>query len=148
MRERSPVQVAAWLVGLAFLLVGILGFVPGITANLYGGLDVAGHHGDPELPGLFQVSVLHDVVHLLFGVAGLVLAKTWSGAKTFLVWGGAIYLVLGLYGVVIDLASDANFVPVNDADNWLHFGLGASMIVLGLALGRETPRSTVAPTGA
>jgi len=145
MRERSPVQVAAWLVGIAFLLVGILGFVPGITTNLYSGLDFAGHMGDAKLLGLFQVSILHNIVHLLFGIAGIALAKTFSGARTYLIGGGIIYLVLWIYGLVVDMGSDANFVPVNSADNWLHFLLGATMVVLGLALGRATYRSTVAP---
>jgi hypothetical protein len=148
MRERSPVQVAALLVGVAFLLVGILGFVPGITTNLYSGLDFAGHMGDAKLLGLFQVSILHNVVHLLFGIAGIALAKTYSGARTYLIGGGIIYLVLWVYGLVVDMGSDANFVPVNSADNWLHFLLGATMVVLGLALGRATYRSTVAPSGA
>ena len=148
MTERSPVQVAALFVGIVFLLVGILGFVPGITTNLYSGLDFAGHMGDAKLLGLFQVSILHNIVHLLFGIAGIALAKTFSGARTYLIGGGLIYLVLWIYGLVVDMGSDANFVPVNSADNWLHFLLGATMVVLGLALGRATYRSTVAPSGA
>jgi hypothetical protein len=143
MRERSPVQVAAGLVGVAFLLVGILGFIPGITTNLYDGLEFAGHDGDAELLGLFQVSILHNIVHLLFGVAGLALATTFSGARTYLIGGGLIYLVLWIYGLVVDMGSDANFVPLNSADNWLHFLLGATMVVLGLALGRATYRTAV-----
>jgi len=143
MRERSPVQAAAMVVGIVFLLVGILGFIPGITTNLYDGLDFAGHEGDAELLGIFQVSVLHNIVHLLFGIAGIALAKTFDGARMYLIGGGIIYLVLWIYGLIIDLGSDANFVPVNTADNWLHFLLGAGMVVLGLALGRETYRSAV-----
>jgi hypothetical protein len=142
------VQVAALFVGIAFLLVGILGFIPGITTNLYDGLKFAGHDGDAKLLGLFQVSILHNIVHLLFGVAGIALAKTFSGARSYLIGGGIIYLVLWVYGLVVDMGSDANFVPVNNADNWLHFLLGAMMVVLGLALGRATYRSTVSPSRA
>jgi hypothetical protein len=137
MNDRSPVQVVALIVGIAFLAVGILGFIPGITTNLYDGLEFAGHEGDAELLGIFQVSILHNIVHLLFGIAGIMLAATWSGARAYLVGGGAIYLVLWIYGLIIDKASDANFVPVNTADNWLHFGLGALMVIAGLALGRS-----------
>ena len=143
MRDRSSIQTAARLVGLTFLAVGIAGFIPGITTNLYDGLEFAGHNGEAELLGIFEVSVLHNLVHIGFGLAGLALAATADRARTFLVGGGAIYLVLWIYGLVIDLGSDANFVPLNDADNWLHFVLGAGMIVLGLALSRarspETP---------
>jgi predicted transporter len=86
---------------------------------------------------LFQVSVLHNIVHLLFGVAGLVMARRVDTARVFLVGGGVVYLVLWLYGMIIDLASEANFVPFDDADNWLHFGLGVGMIGLGLVVGRK-----------
>ncbi len=45
--------------------------------------------------GIFQVSSLHSIVHLLFGVAGFLLARTESGARTFLIGGGVIYLCCG-----------------------------------------------------
>jgi hypothetical protein len=133
---RSPIQTAAGLVGLTFLLVGIAGFIPGITTDLYDGLEFAGHDGDAELPGIFEVSVLHNLVHVLFGVAGLSLARTADGSRLFLIGGGATYLLLWIYGLVIDLDSGANFVPLNDADNWLHLVLGVAMVTLGIALSR------------
>ena len=132
----SPVQKAAALVGSTFLLVGVLGFVPGITSH-YGDMTFAGHASHAKLLGTFEVSVLHNVVHLLFGVAGLMMARTWSGARSFLIGGGAVYLVLWVYGLLIDQKSTANFVPVNDADNWLHLLLGAAMVALGVALSRS-----------
>ncbi|MEU0336749.1 DUF4383 domain-containing protein [Streptomyces sp. NPDC006193] len=142
---RRPVQVAASVVGLIFLLVGILGFIPGITTH-YGTMEFAAHHSQAKLLGLFQVSILHNLVHLLFGVAGLALARTASGARTYLLAGGAIYLVLWLYGLLIDRNSAANFVPVNTADNWLHLLLGLGMIALGVLLTRDrAPAGRMAP---
>jgi hypothetical protein len=47
-----------------------------------------------------------------------------------------VYLALFVYGLVIDKDSSANFIPVNDGDNWLHLGLSVAMIALGAALGR------------
>ncbi|MCW6006659.1 DUF4383 domain-containing protein [Micromonospora sp. CPCC 205371] len=116
-----------------FLLVGVLGFIPGITTN-YSDMQFAGHESGAELFGVFQVSILHNIVHLLFGVAGLALARTVSGARAYLVGGGAIYAVLWLYGLVVDHESGANFVPMNTADNWLHLFLAAAMIALGLLI--------------
>ena len=118
-------------VGVVFLLIGLLGFIPGITTN-YSDLQWAGHESGAKLLGIFQVSVLHNFVHLLFGVAGLAMARTIAGARAFLVGGGAIYLVLWLYGLIVDHQSAANFVPLNNADNWLHLLLGLGMISLGL----------------
>ena len=62
---------AALAVGAVFLVVGLLGFVPGITTHDEQ-LTFAGHHSDAALLGIFNVSVLHNLVHLLFGVAGIV----------------------------------------------------------------------------
>ena len=137
---RHPVQWAALVVGAVFLLVGVLGFVPGITTD-YDQLMVAGHHSGALLLGLFQVSILHNIVHLLFGVAGVALARTVGGARSFLIYGGAVYAVLWIYGLVVDLDSAANFVPLNTADNWLHLALAVGMIALGVLLGRTAARA-------
>lgn len=129
----TNLQKAATVVAATFLLVGVLGFIPGITTH-YGDMTFAGHDSDAKLLGLFEVSILHNLVHLLFGVVGLALARRWDGARGFLVGGGATYLVLWLYGLLIDHNSSANFVPVNNADNWLHLLLGLGMVALGFAL--------------
>ncbi|MER5373418.1 DUF4383 domain-containing protein [Streptomyces sp. NPDC002553] len=136
-------QQAALVVGAVFLLVGVLGFIPGITTN-YDTMEFAAHHSEAQLLGIFQVSVLHNLVHLAFGVAGLALARTAAQARLYLLAGGAIYLLLWLYGLIIDHDSAANFVPVNTADNWLHLVLGLGMIALGALLTRKpTPTRTV-----
>ena len=132
--ERTLVQNVARLVGIVFLLVGIAGFIPGVTTNLYDGLEFAGDDGTAELLGLFQVSVLHNIVHGLFGLAGLALAATASGARTFLIGGGAIYLGLAVLGIV----GGGDWIPANNADNWLHLLLGAGMIGLGIVTTRES----------
>ncbi|HEU5152547.1 MAG TPA: DUF4383 domain-containing protein [Iamia sp.] len=121
----------ATVVAATFLLVGVLGFVPGITRDL-GDITFAGHESGAELLGLFQVSVLHNIVHLAFGVAGLLAARKGRTAVLYLLAGGAVYLVLALYGGIVDHDHDANFVPLNTADDWLHLGLGVGMIGLGL----------------
>ena len=131
--DRTPVQNVARLVGVVFLLVGVAGFIPGITTNLYDGLEFAGDDGNAEVLGLFEVSVLHNIVHGLFGVAGLALAATASGARTYLIGGGAVYLLLFVLGI----AGGGDWIPVNDADNWLHVVLGVGMIGAGIVTTRE-----------
>jgi hypothetical protein len=130
----TATQKAAGAVGAVFLLVGILGFVPGITSN-FDSIGFIGHESEAALLGLFQVNILHNLVHLLFGVAGLAAAKaSWGASRSFLLYGGVIYLVLFVYGFVIDLGSPLNFVSLNTADNWLHLVLGAGMVLLGVVL--------------
>ena len=126
----SRARTFATLVGVAFLATGILGFIPGITTN-YDDMAFAGQDSGAKLFGVFQVSVLHNLVHLAFGV-GLIAAARRSWAAAYLIGGGVVYLVVVLYGYLIDLDSDANFLPLNDADNLLHVGLSLAMIALGL----------------
>ncbi|SCG60070.1 DUF4383 domain-containing protein [Micromonospora inositola] len=141
-RGRAPagpkprIQPVAAAVAAVFVLIGVLGFVPGVTTH-YGDLTFAGHHSEAKLLGLFQVSVLHNLLHLLFGLVGLVLARRVAGARLFLAGGGAVYLGLWLYGFGIDMKTAANFVPFNDADNWLHLFLGFGMLVVGLLLSND-----------
>ncbi|MFE6385785.1 DUF4383 domain-containing protein [Nocardiopsis dassonvillei] len=129
----KPIRLAALIYGIVFLLVGVLGFIPGVTTN-YDQMQFVGHHSEALLLGLFQVSILHNLVHLAFGVAGVAMARTARTARFFLLGGGVIYLVLWLYGLLVGSDGPANFVPLNSADNWLHLFLGLSMIALGIIL--------------
>lgn len=137
-------KVAATVVAATFVLVGIAGFIPGLTTDA-DELHFAGPHdgaeAQPELLGLFHVSVLHNIVHLGFGLVGLALARSVRGASGFLIGGAIVYGAVFVYGLVVDQDSDANFLPVNDADNVLHAGLAAGMLLLGLLL---TPRRDMA----
>jgi hypothetical protein len=119
------VQLLATLVSVTFVLAGIIGFIPGLTTNLYDGLEFAGDDGTAEIRGIFDTSIL--LVHLTFGLVGLALARTYSGARTYLIGGGLIYIALWLIGLVGGL----DWIPANDADDWLHFVLGVAMIGLG-----------------
>ena len=133
------VQGAAVIVAAVFLIVGVLGFIPGVTTD-YDMLQWAGHHSGARLFGVFAVSGLHNVVHLAYGAVGLVMARTYAKARAYFLLGGLVYLGLWLYGLFIDRGGAANFVPVNNADNWLHFGLGVVMVLLGVTLaGQHDP---------
>ncbi|MGW9404327.1 DUF4383 domain-containing protein [Arthrobacter sp. NPDC055585] len=139
--HRTSAQIAAIVFGIVFLAIGVLGFIPGITTN-YGALYFAGYGSEAALLGLFQVSILHNVVHMLLGFAGLWMARSNSSARTYLIGAGVLYLLLFIYGLIIPLNSDANFVPFNWADNWLHLILAAVMIILGFVLGSDRSGST------
>src|SRR2546430_3918896 len=134
---RPLVNRTALTVGVVSLLVGIAGFVPGITTH-YDTLSFAGHHSGAKLLGVFQVSILHNIVHLLFGIAGIAMARRADTARLYLIGGGAVYLLLWIYGLVVGDTSSANVVPINTADDWLHFALGIGMIGLGVATTRRS----------
>lgn len=82
-------RTAALVVGIVFLIVGIAGFIPGITTD-YDLMESAGHESQAMLLGVFQVSALHNAVHLLCGVAGIALARRADTARSFLIGGGVI----------------------------------------------------------
>jgi hypothetical protein len=124
-------RLSAGTFGLVFLLVGILGFVPGITTH-YDDLSFAGHMSGAKLLGIFQVSVLHNLIHLVYGVVGLAVASRPRAAALYLLVGGIVYGVVWIYGLAVGMDSDANFVPLNTADNWLHFVLFVAMVALGV----------------
>lgn len=140
--ERAPIQKAAMLFGLVFLVIGIGGLIPGITTN-YGRLTEFGGVGATEL-GIFGVNLFEVVIHLLYGVAGFAMAKTLSAARTYFLGGGALYMVVWVYGLLIELSGPANILGVNAASNWLHFTLGVVMIGVGLLLDRRTEAITSA----
>ncbi|WP_433496140.1 DUF4383 domain-containing protein [Micromonospora sp. CA-248089] len=136
---RAPVRRLASGFAVLLLLLGALGFVPGITSD-YADLRVAGPGSGARLFGVFQVSVVHNLVHLVLGLAGLLLARTVAGARAFLVGAGAVYLVLWLAGLAIDGRDAANVLAVNHADSWLHLLLGVGMLASGLVAARRGDR--------
>ena len=120
---KTLAQKLAFVFGVTFLLAGIAGFIPGLTTNLYDGLEFAGDDGNAELLGLFKVSILHNIVHALFAI-GILMAATHRGALKYLLYSGILYIVLFVMGIV-DLG---DWVPINNADNYLHIGLALGLL--------------------
>jgi uncharacterized protein DUF4383 len=134
--ERTDIQRAALLFGIVFLIVGIAGFIPGITTD-YDQLTTFDDEG-AKLLGIFGINIIENIVHLLYGVAGLAAASSWAASKNYFVWGGVIYLAVWLYGLLIpESDSGWNFMGLNDAAHWLHFVLGLTMIAVGYLLSRR-----------
>lgn len=139
--ERARVQIVALLFALSILLIAVFGFIPGITMQ-YGDMSFAGDDSRAQLFGAFQVSVLLNLVHLLIGIAGIPMAQTWEGARTFLIGGGILFVGLWLLGVL----GGADWIPTNSADNWLHAGVGVAMIALGVVFATGRGGRARAPT--
>jgi hypothetical protein len=125
------VQHAAATIGAVLGLLGLLGFLPGLTVHIED-LTVAGERTTTLLFGLFAVSVVHNVIHLGLGVAGLAMATSPRLARWYLLAGGGVHLLIALAG----LTPAAELFPLNTADIWLHLVLGAMMAGLSLLPGR------------
>jgi hypothetical protein len=117
-------QVLALAIGAVFALIGVIGFF------ITGFGDFAGHTGKTLLG--FEINGLHNVVHLLIGVAGLALARTHPGARTYGWLLAAGYGAAFLYGIFA-VGRDWDFLSLNWADNWLH--LVTALAGLAIALG-------------
>ncbi len=116
-RIRMKTQKAATWFGVIFIVIGILGFIPGVTPN--------GH-----ILGIFHVDAVHNVVHLLSGIIALLCAGSFGAAKTYFKIFGVVYAIVTIIGLVNGV-SVLGIFPVNMADNILHLVIA----VLALALG-------------
>jgi hypothetical protein len=133
--SRAPVQLAALLVAAVATVAGILGFVPGVTT---GHLAFAGRGSHAELFGLFRTSVLENLIYLAGAAAGVALARTREGARTFLVAAGVGLLLLWLLAEI----GHGGWLPTNRASDWLHFVAGASVLGLGFVTSRDVAEQT------
>ena len=139
------VQGAAVFVAAAFLVVGVLGFIPGVTTHL-DQLQWAGHHSGAKLFGMFAVSGLHNIIHAAFGVIGFMFARTYAASRAYLLAGGIGYLALWIYGLLMDQGSALNILTLNNADNWLHFvSVLAGLALIVLPSRRETRKGVATP---
>jgi hypothetical protein len=130
----TTVQRISQVFGVVFILVAILGFVQG-------GMSM---EADPELApkvlGLFPVNVLHNLVHLAFGVWGLLAARTFGGAVGYAKIAGVIYLVLACLGFIAP--TTFGLIPIGGNDIWLHVVLGLVLAGVGFTA-KDAPAATV-----
>jgi Domain of unknown function (DUF4383) len=123
--SRTWPQVLALVFGVVYLLVGIVGFF--VT-----GFDNFAGHGQDEMLLGFMINPLHNIVHIVIGLAGIALARTLAGARTYgwlLVVGYGAAFVYGLFAV----GKSWDFLNLNWADNILH--LVTAVVGLVIALG-------------
>src|SRR3954462_5293634 len=115
-----------------FLLVGILGFVPGINHMGMGDGNLHVHGpGHGMLLGLFHVNVLHNLVHILFGIWGLAVFRSLDGSRAYAKGVAIIYFVLAICGLIPGLNTMFGLVPLAGNDVWLHFLLAAVAAYFG-----------------
>lgn len=115
----------ATVFGWVLLIVGILGFVPGITT-------------DEHLLGIFHVNALHNLVHLVSGLAALYLAsKGEESAQMFFKVFGVIYGLVALLGFIVGDGAILGVISNNTADTWLHVVIAVVSLYLGFGPRKE-----------
>jgi hypothetical protein len=123
-------QMVARVFGIVFLIVGIGGFIPGLTQpHTHPGVTVEAFSG-MEL-GLFPVNILHNIVHLAFGVWGLLASRTGSAARTYARVVAVAYALLTVLGLIPATNTTFGLVPIYGHDVWLHALLAAVAAYFG-----------------
>lgn len=114
---------AATVVGAVFLLIGIAGFIPGLTVE---------SEGVRKLLGLFEVDAVHNLVHILSGLAFLAAAQKERWSRTAFQVFGVVYALVTVLGFLGGNQGEVlGLIPVNTADNLLHLVLTAAFLYLG-----------------
>ena len=129
-------RTMALIFGVVFLIVGAGGFIPGLTA-----MDHMGHPADADVTmrtmfgyelGMFPVNVLHSIVHLLFGLWGILASRgSFGGARNYFRAVAVIYAVLAVMGLVAGLQTTFGLIPLYGADVGLHALLAAIAAYFG-----------------
>lgn len=115
-------KILAILFGLAFIVSGILGFLPDFTPN-------------GKLLTLFLVNPMHNIFHLVSGIVALVCGLTSSlAAKLFFIIFGVIYAIVAVLGFMMGSGMLFDQIAINGADNWLHAITAAVSLYFGLFL--------------
>jgi hypothetical protein len=123
-RPRSPAQAWATLIGWTLVVAGAIGFA---YSSSFGS---PGHTRD--VLGVLSVNGFHNLVHIASGALGIVMARSWSSARTYCFILAAAYTVVAIWGFALgNGAAILSIVPVNTEDNVLH----ALIALVSLALG-------------
>jgi hypothetical protein len=124
----SPAQIWARLIGATLVVVGAVGFA-------YSSAFGSPGHTDAFL-GILDVNGWHNLFHIVSGALGLVLGRSYSGARTYCLLLAVVYAVVAIWGFAIgDGEAILSIIPVNTEDNLLH----TLIAVVSLAVGIATP---------
>jgi hypothetical protein len=121
---RTLAQRVALIFGVVFILVALAGLLTSGGTGMEAGMENA-----PRELGLFPINLLHNLVHLLFGIWGVLAARTWPAAKTYCQAGGAIYILLAVLGFIAP--TTFGLIPIGGNDIWLHALLGIVLAAVG-----------------
>lgn len=137
--------------GILLLLIGIAGFVPGLVSYgvppeaVPGSADTAAGpavtHAHGYLLGLFAVNAFHNIVHVVWGILGLVAYRSWSQARLYARATAVVYAVLVVAGLIPGLNTLFGLVPLYGHDVWLH----ALFAIAGAYFGFARPADVERP---
>lgn len=120
----TNVQKFTRVFGGVYVLVGIAGFLSAIGGTT--------SQTPNDLLGLFEVTVIHNIIHLGVGVAFLAASGTDAMARTIATVVGVVYLLVGILGV-LDVEFLGEQIGNSVADWLLHLATAALALYFGLS---------------
>lgn len=130
---RGPAQIAALVVAILLIVKGVIGFMPGVTTGM-GDITFAGPFSGAFLFNVFQTSVLQNVVHIVFGLAGLGAIGRRKNATLYMAGMSFLFAVLWLYGLLFGNSDfGGNIFPFNPADFSFNIGFSIAVGITALA---------------
>ena len=139
------VRYFALVLGIIFLLVGVMGFIPAFVTHpmdMTGARDAGPHAAHGNLIGLFPVNTLHSLVHLLFGLWGVLAYRTFDGSRVYARSVAVIYGILTIMGLIAaaNVYNTFGWIPLHGNDVWLHAVVAIAAAYFGFAPAREPLR--------
>lgn len=133
-REEMPMGIRyfALVYGTVFAIAGIAGFIPFlVTPYGIGEPSLTVTAGAGKLLGLFPINVLHNLVHIAFGIWGLAIWKSLDNSRIYARSVAVIYGLLTLMGLFSGLQTTFGLIPLQSHDVWLHLVLAAVAAYFG-----------------
>ena len=131
MNNRSMVQTVALAFGAIYLAVAILGLLPFLGGSYTQTIS--------SLLGIFQINLVHNIVHGVIGIAGLAAAGSLVRSRMFCQVFGVVLLALGMVGIFLN--NPLGLVPIGGVDIGLHVVTGAVLAYFGFAAAGEPRRA-------
>lgn len=114
------VRTFALIFGIIFVLVGILGFVPGLYTHTADMMHPSVESGHGYLLGIFPINILHNIFHLVIGLWGLLASRSVGGARLYAKALAVIYGLLAIMGLIPATYMTFGLIPIHGNDVWLH----------------------------
>jgi hypothetical protein len=110
----------ALIFGVLFIVVGLLGFVPGLYTHTADMPHPSVESGHGYLMGMFPINILHNIVHLIIGIAGILASRSVGGARLYAQALAIVYGLLAVLGLIPATNMTFGLIPIHGADVVLH----------------------------
>lgn len=133
--RRHGAQNFALIIGIIYLAVGIMGFIPAFVSapsNVPDYVSITGvEQGYGYLLGIFPVNIAHNLVHLTVGVLGFAASISWDTSRWYSGSLAVFYGLLTVLGLFPYTNTMFGLVPIYGSDVFLHAATAAISIYFG-----------------